>query len=173
MVTPRILQTRRLGARPVAAPAVRRRRSSARPLVELASTAAAQRLRLSPFARVYAISALLLVVAIAYLMVAAQATQSAYVLSQLKDQNGRLQAEQESLRYQSASLHGPAQTAQEAAATGMQRTAGYVTVAPQPVALDLQKPIGPDEPVDSPVWQQALAALLGSRDAAAASPDGS
>ena len=168
MVTPRILQTRRLGVLVAPPPTTRRRRSSARPLVEIASTAAAQRLRLSLFARVYAVSAVLLALAIAYLVVAAQATQNAYVLSQLKDQNARLQAEQESLRYQSASLHGPAQTAQEAAATGMQRTSNYTTVSSQPVAIDLQKPIGPDKPDDSPVWQRALAALFSSRDAAAA-----
>jgi hypothetical protein len=170
VVTPRILQTRRLGARPGPASATRRRRSSARPLVEIATTAAAQRLRLSLFARAYAVAAVLLALAIAYLVVAAQATQNAYVLSQLKDQNARLQAEQQSLRYQSASLHGPAQTAQEASATGMQRTASYVTVTSQPAALDLQKPIGPPAPEDSPVWQRAVAALVGSRDAAAAQP---
>jgi len=170
LVTPRILQTRRLGVRPAPAPAVRRRRSSARPLVEIATTAAARRLRLSLFARVYAVSAVLLALAIAYLVVAAQATQSSYVLSQLKDQHARLGAEQQSLRYQSASLHGPAQTAQEAQATGMQRTATYVTVPSQPVALDLQKPIGPAAPEDSPAWQRALAAVTGGRDAAAAEP---
>ena len=103
-------------------------------------------------------------------VVAAQATQDVYVLGQLKDQNAHLQAEQQSLRYQSASLHGPAQTAQEATATGMQRTTGYTTVTTQPVALDLQKPIGPAQPDDSPVWQRAFAAVFGSRDAAAAQP---
>jgi cell division protein FtsB len=169
VVTPRILQTRRLGFRPAPAPA-RRRRSSARPLVEIATTAAAQRLQFSVFARVCAVSVVLLALAIAYLVVAAQATQNAYVLSQLKDQNAQLQAEQESLRYRSASLHGPAQTANEAAATGMQRTASYTTVSSQPVALDLQKPIGPDEPADSPPWQRAIASVFGSRDAAAAQP---
>jgi len=170
LVTPRTLETRRLGIRRAPAPSARRRRSSARPLVEIAGTAAAQRLRHSPFTRLYAISGVVLALATAYLVVAAQATQDVYVLSQLKDQNARLQAEQGSLHYQSASLHGPAQTAQEAAATGMQRTASYDTVSPQPVALDLQKPIGPDEPDDSPTWQRALAAVFGSRDAAAAQP---
>jgi hypothetical protein len=159
-----------LGVRSAVAAPARRRRSSARPLVEIAGVAAAQRLRLSPFARLYAVSGVLLALATAYLVVSAQATQDVYVLSQLKDQNARLQSEQQSLRYQSASLHGPAQTAQEAAATGMQRTATYTTVSPQPVALDLQKPIGPAEPDDSPTWQRALAAVIGSRDAAAAQP---
>src|SRR2546430_12103696 len=84
VVTPRILQTRRLGAGTAQAPATRRRRSSARPLVEIATTAAAQRLQLSVFARAYAVSGVLLALAIAYLVVAAQATQNAYVLSQLK-----------------------------------------------------------------------------------------
>ena len=170
MVTPRILQTRRLGAGTAQAPATRRRRSSARPLVEIATTAAAQRLQLSLFARAYAVSGVLLALAIAYLVVGAQATQDAYVLSQLKDRNAQLQAEQQSLRYQSASLHGPAQTAQEAGATGMQRTASYANVSSQPVALDLQSPIGPAEPDHGPAWQRALAAVLGSRDAAAAQP---
>jgi hypothetical protein len=170
LVTPRILETRRLGVRLAPAPPARRRRSSARPLVEIAGTAAAQRLRLSPFARLYAVSGVLLALATAYLVVAAQATQDVYVLGQLKDQNAHLQAEQQSLRYQSASLHGPAQTAQEATATGMQRTTGYTTVTTQPVALDLQKPIGPAQPDDSPVWQRAFAAVFGSRDAAAAQP---
>ena len=169
MVTPRILETRRLGVRPASAP-TRRRRSSARPLVEIAGTAAAHRLRHSLFTRLYAVSGVLLTLATAYLVVAAQATQNVYVLSQLKDQNARLQAEQGSLRYQSASLHGPAQTAHEAAGSGMQRTASYSTVSPQPVALDLQKPIGPDQPDDSPTWQRALAAVFGSHDAAAAQP---
>ena len=50
----------------------------------------------------------------------------------------------------------------------MQRTASYNTVSAQPVALDLQRPIGPDQPDVSPTWQRALAAVFGSRDAAAA-----
>src|SRR5207237_475664 len=114
---PRRLEPRRRGVRPAPAPApTRRRRSSARPLVEIAGTAAAHRLRHSPFTRLYAVSGVLLALATAYLVVAAQATQDVYVLSQLKEQNARLQAEQGSLRYQSASLHGPAQPAHGAPA---------------------------------------------------------
>jgi hypothetical protein len=171
VVTPRILETRRLGVRPdPSPPAARRRRRSARPLVEVAGTAAAERLRNSLFSRIYAGAALLLTLALAYLLVAAQATQNAYVVSQLKDQNAQLQAEQDSLRYRSASLHGPAQTAEAAAATGMQRTGAYTTVSSQPAALDLQRPIGPDRPDESPPWQRALAAVFGGRDAAASEP---
>src|SRR5207237_564797 len=80
-----------LGIRRAPAPSARRRRSSARPLVEIAGTAAAQRLRHSPFTRLYAISGVVLALATAYLVVAAQATQDVYVLSQLKDQNARRQ----------------------------------------------------------------------------------
>ena len=164
MVTPRILDTRRLGVRPHPQYLAPRHRRSTRPLLEIAGAAAVERLGRSVFTRVCAAATIFLVLALAYLVLAAQATQSAYVVGQLKDQNAQLQAEQQSLQYRSVSLHGPAQAERQASDTGLQRSTSYTDVATQPVALDLQKPIGPDQPDLSPPWQRALAAVFGGRD---------
>lgn len=164
MVTPRILETRRLGVRPHPQLLAPRHRRSALPLLEIAGAAAVERLGRSVFTRICAAATVFLVLALAYLVLAAQATQSAYVVGQLKDQNAQLQAEHQALQYRSVSLHGPAQAEQVASATGMQRSTNDTNVPTQPVALDLQKPIGPDQPDTNPPWQRALAAVFGGRD---------
>jgi cell division protein FtsL len=168
LVTTRILTRRRL----IAAGPTRRRRSSrsSRPLwADIAASPAARRLQLSTFARVYAAAGVVLVLAIAYLVVAAQATQSSYDLTRLKEQNAQLRAEQDQLRYTMAAQHTPARVEQAAAAAGLQRSNQLKYVSYQPVALDLGASLGPDRPVQGPLWQQALAAVFGgARDVLAA-----
>jgi cell division protein FtsL len=165
LVTTRILTRRRL----IAAPPTRRRRSS-RPLwADITATPAARRLQLSTFARVYAAAGVVLVLALAYLVVGAQATQSSYELTRLKDQNAQLRAEQDQLRYSMAAQHTPARVEQEAAAAGLQRSNQLKYVSYQPVVLNLSAPLGPERPVQGPLWQQAIAAVFGgARDALAA-----
>jgi hypothetical protein len=166
LVTTRILTRRRM----MAAGPTRRRRRSSRPLwADIAASPAARRLQLSAFARVYAAAGVVLVLAIAYLVVAAQATQSSYDLTRLKEQNGQLRAEQDQLRYTMAAQHTPARVEQEAAATGLQRSSQLKYVSYQPVALDLGASVGPDRPAQGPLWRQALAAVFGgARDVLAA-----
>jgi cell division protein FtsL len=153
----------------IAAAPPRRRRSS-RPLwADITATPAARRLKLSTFARVYAAAGVVLVLSLAYLVVAAQATQSSYELTRLKDQNAQLRAEQDQLRYGMAAQHTPARVEQEAAAAGLQRSNQLKYVSYQPVVLNLSAPLGPDRPVQGPLWQQAIAAVFGgARDALAA-----
>ena len=153
----------------IAAAPTRRRRSS-RPLwADIAASPAARRLQLSTFARVYAAAGVVLLLAIAYLVVAAQATQSSYELSRLKDQNAQLRAEQDQLRYSMAAEHTPARVEQEAAAAGLQRSNQLKYVSYQPVVVDLSAPLGPDRPVQGPLWKQAIAAVFGgARDVLAA-----
>jgi cell division protein FtsL len=153
----------------IAAAPTRRRRSS-RPLwADIAGSPAARRLQLSTFARVYAAAGVVLLLAIAYLVVAAQATQSSYELTKLKDQNAQLRAEQDQLRYSMAAQHTPARVEQEAAAAGLQRSNQLKYVSYQPVVVDLSAPLGPDRPVQGPLWRQAIAAVFGgARDVLAA-----
>jgi cell division protein FtsL len=167
LVTTRIQTTRRLGA---SRHAPRRRRSAWPLLTTVANSAAAERLALTSFARAYLAAGGLLVLAIAYLVVSAQATQTSYQLDNLKSQNTQLLAEQDQLRYDDARMHTPAGVAAAAAAAGMQHTnlphyAGY-----QPVAVNLDAPIGPARPADTPPWQRALAAIASgvAKDAQAA-----
>lgn len=112
------------------------------------------------FTRLCAALAVLLLAATAYLVVAAQATQSSYDLARLRQQHEQLQAEQDQLRYQSATLHAPARVEQEAQQLGMQRHADQKVLVGQPVTVDLEKPIGPDEPDDTPRWQRLLGRLF-------------
>jgi cell division protein FtsL len=165
LVTTRILTRRRL----IAAAPTRRRRSS-RPLwADIAASPAARRLRLSTFARVYAAAGVVLVLAIAYLVVAAQATQASYDLSRLKEQNAQLRAEQNQLRYTMATQHTPARVEQEAATAGLQRSNQLKYVSYQPVAVNLSAPLGQDPPAQASLWQQAIAAVFGgARDVLAA-----
>jgi Tfp pilus assembly protein PilN len=165
LVTTRILTRRRL----IAAAPPRRRRSS-RPLwADIAASPAARRLQLSTFARVYAAAGVVLLLAIAYLVVAAQATQSSYDLARLKEQNAQLRAEQDQLRYTMAAEHTPARVGQEAAAAGLLRSNQLKYVNYQPVVLDLSAPLGPSQPAQGPLWQQAVAAVFGgARDVLAA-----
>lgn len=170
MVTTRIQTTRRrlrTGADPRAA----RRRLTAWPLVaSVAGSAAAERLGLSSFARVYAAGVALVAIVIAYLLVGTQTTQTSYELDRLRDQNTQLVAEQDDLRAQDARMHTQAGVARAATAAGLQHSNSLKYVGYQPVALDLGAPIGPARPEDAPLWQRALAAIVGrtARDAQAA-----
>ena len=170
MVTTRIQTTRRqlgTGRRAHAQP----RRRAAWPLfATVANSAAAERLRLSSYGRVYAAGIGLLAIVIAYLLVGTQTTQTSYDLDRLKDQNAQLVAEQDELRAQDARMHTQAGVAQAAAAAGLQHSNSHQYVGYQPVALDLGAPIGPARPEDTPLWQRALAMIVGgtARDAQAA-----
>ncbi|MDQ6772255.1 MAG: hypothetical protein M3024_04595 [Candidatus Dormibacteraeota bacterium] len=164
MVTPRILVRRRLAPGRAPEPhSTRRRRSAVRPLVDLSGSAAVQRLRLSSYARAYAVAAVVLTFALAYLIVAAGSTQSAYELSLLQAQRAQLQADQDQLRYQALSQHAPARIAEEASAQGLSRPAGVKPIPAQPVTIDLKQPIGPGLPSTGPAWQRLLDIALGAR----------
>jgi hypothetical protein len=165
VVTTRILTTRRRQAH------AGRRRLYAWPLLaSVANSAAAERLGLSSFGRVYAAGVVLLAIVLAYLLVGTQTTQTSYELDRLKDQNTQLVAEQDDLRAQDARMHTQAGVAQAATAAGLQHNNSLKYVGYQPVALDLGAPIGPARQEDSPLWQRALAAIVGgtARDAQAA-----
>lgn len=120
-----------------------------------------ERLGLSSFARLSVAAGALLALAIGYLLVGAQATQSTYELTRLRQQNAQLQAEQEQLRYQAASAHTPAHVEQAAHAAGLQQAQRTTSVGAQPVALDLEAPIGPGRTDESPLWQRTLASVFG------------
>jgi len=148
-----------------------RRRLTEWPLVAtVTSGAAAERLGLATFGRVYAAAVALVAIVIAYLLVGAQTTQTSYELDRLHDQNAQLVAEQDDLRAQDARMHTQAGVAQAASAAGLQHSNALKYVGYQPLALDLGAPIGPARPEDTPLWQRALAAIVGgtARDAQAA-----
>ncbi len=170
MVNTRILTARRqLGT---SRPGHARRRRSAWPLVAtVANSSTAEQLGLFSFTRAYAVAGILLTLVIAYLVLGAQATQTSYELDQLRAENAQLLAQQDQLRYEDASLHTTAGIAQAAASAGMQHSGLPKYVGYQPAAVDLSAPIGPGRPQDLPLWQQAVAAIVGStaRDAQAAS----
>ena len=169
MVTTRILTTRRRLGPSRLAHATRRKRS-AWPLLAAVGRPAAGRLGIASFPRVYAAGVALMALVITYLVMTAQATQTAYDVDALKRQSTQLHAQQEQLRYQAIRMHTPAGVQAAAASVGMQRSnkPGYATL--QPVAIDLVAAIGPAAPTDEPLWQQALAFLAGGapKDAQAA-----
>lgn len=168
MVTTRIQTKRRHHG--ASRHSARRRLADWPALVTVAGGVTAERLGLPSMARVYAAGAGLLVLVVAYLAIGTQATQTSYDLDRLKDQNVQLAAEQDDLRAQDARMHTQAGVAQAAAAAGLQHNNSPGYVGYQPVALDLGAPIGPARPVDTPLWQRALAALVGGpvQDAQAA-----
>jgi hypothetical protein len=170
LVTTRIQTTRRRLGTSRSGHAPRRLLAQWPLLATVASSAAADRLGLSSFGRVYAAAAALLVLVVAYLLIGTQATQTSYELDRLKDQNTQLVAEQADLRAKDARIHTQAGVAQSAASAGLQRGNSLQYVGYQPVALDLNAPIGPARPEDTPLWQRALAAIVGgtARDAQAA-----
>ena len=170
MVTTRIQSTRRRQRNSRNGHASRRLLAPWPLLATVANSAAAERLGLSSFGRVYAALGALLVLVVAYLLVGTQATQTSYELDRLRDQNSQLLGEQSDLRAQDARIHTEAGVAQSAASAGLQRGNSLQYVSYQPVALDLTAPIGPARPEDTPLWQRALAAVIGgtARDAQAA-----
>ena len=171
MISTRILTRRRLGTVGAQHAPVRRRRR-ARSFVQVAGTAASDRLRLNAFGRAYLGVGGVLVAILFYLGLAAQATQASYDITRLQDQQRQLVAEQDQLRYQEVTLQAPAQVEQQAAQSGMQRVPPVKYVTAQPIAIDLQAPVG-DPPMDAtPLWERAVAALVSklgvARDAMAA-----
>jgi len=181
MISTRILTKRRMVAQPghVAAPGPGqrhtqppKRRRRTRGFVQVASATASERLRLNAFGHAYMLVGAVLAVILVYLALAAQVTQSSYQISQLQEQQRQLVAEQDQLRYQEATLHAPAQVAQQAAQTGMQRFAPSSYVNQPEVAIDLTAPIGAPPTDSTPLWEQMVAAFMTrigvSRDAMAA-----
>ncbi len=169
MVTTRIQTTRRRLGTSRHGQQPRRRLGTWPLLATVAGSAAAERLRLASLGRVYAAGIGLLALVIAYLLAGTQATQMSYEVDRLKDQNAQLRAEQDDLRARDARMHTQAGVAQAASAAGLQHNNSMRYVGYQPVVLDLGAPIGPARPVDTPLWQRALAAFGGPvQDAQAA-----
>ena len=105
--------------------------------MQVASSVAAERLRLNSFGHAYLVVGAVLIAVLFYLALAAQITQSSYDIARLQDQQRQLIAEQDQLRYQEVTLHAPAQVQQQAAQSGMQRVVPSRFVPGQPVAIDL------------------------------------
>jgi cell division protein FtsL len=161
LVNSRILERRRLRAAPAPRPSLRRRRVR-RDLVEMAGVRAADRLRASAHLRLYLGVATLVTVLVAYVVVGSQVTQTSYELARLQNRQAELQAEQGQLRYQEANLRTPAQVQHDAQSAGLQQVPPTKYVGYQPVAIDLQASTGAGPVDDQPVWQQAVAGLLGA-----------
>ena len=164
MVTSRILARRLDGRAGENSTSARRRRRSGAPLAGgrgLRPAVALERLRRSSFGRVYAVAAVVLAMAICYLVVAAQATSTSYEMNRLRLQQAELRAEQDQLRYQGVQLHTPARVAQAAGQAGLSPAAtptkylGY-----QPVAIDLGASTGLPAADATPLWQRAVAGVL-------------
>ena len=180
MISTRILNKRRMVVQPghAAAPAgVRhtpppKRRRRTRGFVQVASATASERLRLNAFGHAYLLVGAVLAVVLVYLFLAAQVTMSSYQISQLQDQQRQLLSEQDQLRLQEATLHAPAQVAQQATQGGMQRVQPTGYVNEPAVAIDLTAPIGAPPTDSTPLWEQAVAAFINrigvARDAMAA-----
>jgi len=140
--------------------------------VQVASSAAATRLRLDALGHAYLGAGVVLVGLLFYLAIAAQITQSSYVISQLQSQQGQLLSEQDQLRYQEVTLHAPAQVQSQAAQSGMQRVVPSRYVTSSPVAIDLTAPVGAPASDLTPLWMRMFAAVIntigGTRDVMAA-----
>lgn len=132
-----------------------------RELVDRAGTVAAARLRASKHARLYCGVAFGVAVLVAYLVLAAQVTQTSYQLAQLQNQQAQLLAEQAQLQYAEADLHTPAEVDHAAQQAGLRQKTASGYLGGQVAAIDLEAPIGP-APADSvPRWERAVAAILG------------
>jgi hypothetical protein len=159
LISTRTLTRRRLGSAGVQhVPARRRRRT--RGFVQVASTVAADRLHLNAFGHAYIGLGAAVICVLFYLAVAAQITQSSYEIARLQDQQRQLLSEQDQLRYQEVTQHAPASVQQAAAQSGMERTSPSKFVTTQPVAIDLQAPIGASPTDTSPLWQRMVAAVV-------------
>ena len=173
MTSTKILTRRRLGVHGVPhAPVTTVRRRRTRGFVQVASAATAERLRLNRFGHAYLGLGAVLIGVLFYLALAAQVTQSSYQIQQLQDQQRQLLAEQDQLKYQEVTLQAPAQVEQQASQSGMQRVPPTRLVPAQPVAINLEAPIGAAPTDQTPLWERALAALVTrigvTRDAMAA-----
>jgi uncharacterized protein YfaA (DUF2138 family) len=128
----------------------------------MAGVRAADQLRASPHLRLYLGVATLVTVLVAYVVVGSQVTQTSYELARLQNQQAALQAEQGQLRYAEANLRTPAQVQHDAQSAGLQQVPPTKYVGFQPVAIDLQAPTGAGPVDDQPLWQRAVAGLLGA-----------
>ena len=137
-----------------------RRRRRTRGFVQVASATAAERLRLNAFGHAYMVVGAAVAAVLVYLVMAAQVTESSYQISQLQEQQRQLLAEQDQLRYQEATLHAPAQVAQQAAQSGMQRVSPTTYLTQPPVTIDLTAPIGAAPTDSTPLWEQTLSAFM-------------
>ncbi len=160
MVTTRTLQHRRARH----APAHRRRRMR-RDAIERAGLLAADRLRAAGdrHFRAYMGMAMVITALVSYLVLAAQVTQTSYELARLQNQQTELLAEQGQLRLQEADAHTPAEVEHDAKQAGLQRQAprGYATL--QASAINLDAAIGPPaDAAEHPLWQDAVASILGA-----------
>jgi hypothetical protein len=159
LISTRILTRRRLSTAGVQhVPARRRRRT--RGFVQVASSAAADRLHLNAFGHAYLGLGAVIICVLFYLALAAQITQASYDIARLQDQQRLLLAQQDQLRYQEVTQHAPAQVQQAAAQSGMERTSPTKYVPSQSVAIDLQAPIGAAPSDPSPLWQRMMAAVI-------------
>ncbi|TMC72384.1 MAG: hypothetical protein E6J18_05555 [Chloroflexi bacterium] len=161
MISTRILTRRRqgaAGAQHVPAPVRRRRRT--RGFVQVASMAAADRLHLNAFGHAYLGLGAVVICVLFYLALAAQITQASYDIARLQDQQRQLVAEQDQLQYQEVTRHAPAEVQRAAAQSGMDRTTPTKFVVPQPVAINLQAPIGAAPTDSTPLWQRMVAAVV-------------
>lgn len=144
----------------------RRRRAQARPLAPLgaigiravSSVSGRSPRQLGTYAAVVGVVA----VALAYLALSAQVTETSYDLARLQNRQTELQADQAQLRYREASLHTPAQVERDAQAGGLDRQPASRYLPYQAVAIDLGAPIGDAAPDTSPAWQRAVAGLIGT-----------
>jgi hypothetical protein len=158
---------------PLRAEPAGRRRSAGTAIAAAAATAVSDKLRLGAFARLYAAAGAVLLLLILYVSLAAHVTQTSYEITRLQAQQADLLARQEQLRYTEASLQAPGQVEHDAAVAGLRRGTAAKYVQYQPVAVDLTSQPGDAPPDRTPLWQQALAALLngvtGAHDVMAAS----
>jgi hypothetical protein len=128
--------------------------------VQVASTAAADRLHLNAFGHAYLGLGAVIICVLFYLALAAQITQSSYEIARLQDQQRQLIAEQDQLQYQEVTQHAPAQVQHSAAQSGMVRTTPHKYLSSQSVAINLQAPIGAAPSDTTPLWQRMVAAVV-------------
>ncbi len=159
MISTRTLTRRRLGAAGIQHVPVRRRRRT-RGFVQVASTAAVERLHLNAFGHAYLGLGAVVICVLFYLALAAQITQSSYDISRLQDQQRLLLAEQDQLRYQEVTQHAPAQVQRAAVQSGLGRTTPTRYVKGPALAIDLQASIGAPPSDATPIWQRMVAAVV-------------
>ena len=140
MVTSRILTHRRRHQAHRPGTPQARPRPTEQPF-QLGSSRLVRRIRLREHARIYLAGAAVLLLTAVYVLVSVQTTGTSYELARLQDQQQQLQADQDQLGYQQATLHTPARRQQEAVQQGMVRPmpAGYL--APQPLGFDTTAPL--------------------------------
>jgi hypothetical protein len=137
-----------------------RRRRRTRGFVQVASSAAVDRLHLNSFGHAYLGLGAVVICVLFYLALAAQITASSYQIAQLQDQQRVLLSAQDQLRYQEVTQHAPAQVQQAAANSGMERAAPKRYVSSKALAIDLQAPIGAPATDSTPLWQRMVAAVV-------------